>query len=86
MEAQHIKNIPNGAWSIDEWEDGKYFSWINTKFKKIGGTLSITASCGCCSEYENWEDDWDNLFEDEQEMIVNAFNKNYYTSINLAQE
>jgi hypothetical protein len=56
-------------------EDCETVTFIDTDSNRVEFTRSVTASCGCCGEYEQYDDDLDNFIEglsetDFQELLI----------------
>lgn len=62
--------IPNDNPILNSvWYDGDYYTGIDSESGTVYGYRSENMSCGCCSQYVNFETDWDTLEDDAQREI-----------------
>jgi hypothetical protein len=61
-------------------EDCETVTFIDTDSNRVEFNRSVTSSCGCCSEYEQFDDDLDHFIEhlsesDFQELLTELSTK-----------
>ena len=69
-QTQHIPGIPNGSHTFETWNDGTYFTQLDTATKTVFGYVNEVQSCGCCSSPVDYDWNWDDLNEESQAMII----------------
>lgn len=77
MQAQHIAGLPNGNYSFETWDDGTYYTMLDTETKTVYGYINEMQSCECCSYPRDYDWNWDDLNEETQKLIIDEITEKY---------
>lgn len=77
MEKCYLCGLPNGNYSFETWDDGTYYTWLDTESKIVYGYINETQDCGCCSYPKDYDWNWDDLSEETQKLIIDEITEKY---------
>lgn len=67
---QHIAGIPNGYYHINAYDDGNTFLLLDTETKTVSGYYYTPADCGCCSDINETDWNWENMTDDAKQAVI----------------